>query len=71
MLSSLASTFSPKKLLAASISKSLADFFHVDPEQVETNLVQDAKVTLKGIEIKQRRQGGLLVYGTVGQIEFS
>jgi len=38
---------------------------------VETNLVQDAKVTLKEIEIKQRRLGGLLVYGTVGQIEFS
>ncbi|CAJ1949791.1 unnamed protein product [Cylindrotheca closterium] len=71
MFSSLLSTLSPKKLLAASISKSLAEFFHVDPEQVETNLVQDARVTLKGIKIKQRRQGRLLVFGSVGQIEFS
>lgn len=51
--------------------KSFSISFDVDPEQVETNLVQNAKVTLKGIEIKQRRQGGLLVFGSGGQMKFS
>ena len=63
--------FSPKKLLASYLSKSLAEFFCVDPECVETNLVHDAKVVLNEIEIKQRRLGGLLVSGSVNQIEFA
>jgi hypothetical protein len=63
--------FSPKKLLASYLSKSLAEFFCVDPECVETNLVHDAKVVLNKIEIKERRLGGLLVSGSVNQIEFA
>jgi hypothetical protein len=63
--------FSPKKLLASYLSKSLAEFFCVDPECVEANLVHDAKVVLNKIEIKERRLGGLLVSGSVNQIEFA
>jgi hypothetical protein len=71
MFSSMLSKYSPKRLLATYLSKSLADFFCVDPERVEANLVHDAKVVLKDIEIKEKRLGGLLVSGSVGEIEFS
>jgi hypothetical protein len=64
MFSSMLSKYSPKKLLATYLSKSLADFFCVDPERVEANLVHDAKVVLKEIEIKEKRLGGLLVAGS-------
>eukprot|EP00980_Cylindrotheca_fusiformis_P030807 scaffold25452_cov122-Cylindrotheca_fusiformis.AAC.1 len=63
---------SPKTLLASYLSKSLAEFFCVDPEQVEANLVHDAKVVLNDIQLKEKRLGGsLLVSGSVGRIEFS
>jgi len=71
MFSSISNYCSPKKVLASYLSKSLAEFFCVDPERVETNLIHDAKVVLNEIEIKQRRIGGLLVSGVVNQIEFS
>lgn len=67
----MVSKLSPKKVLASYLSKSLAGFFCVDPEQVEAQLVHDAKVVLKDIEIKQQRVGGLLVSGTVSEIVFS
>lgn len=65
------SRYSPKTLLASYLSKSLAEFFCVDPERVKTNLVYDATVCLNDIEIKERRLGDLLVSGSVNQIEFT
>jgi len=70
MFSSI-SKYSPKKLLASYLSKSLAEFFCVDPERVETNLLQDARVVLNDIEIKEQQCGGILVSGSVQKIEFS
>jgi hypothetical protein len=64
--------YSPKKLLASYLSKTLAEFFSVNPERIETNLVHDAKVVLNQIDVKPRIIGkGLLVSGSISQIEFS
>ena len=72
MFSSIAKYTNPKQLLASYLSKSLAEFFNVDPAKVETNLIRDAKVGLNQIEIKERRIGRrLLVSGSVDRIEFS
>eukprot|EP00980_Cylindrotheca_fusiformis_P007445 scaffold1537_cov108-Cylindrotheca_fusiformis.AAC.4 len=72
MFSSISKLMSPKSLLASYLSKSLAEFFCVDPEQVEANLVHDAKVVLNDIQLKEKCLGGrLLVSGSVGRIEFS
>ena len=51
----------------------MAEFVCVDPEQVETNLVHNAKVVLNHIEIKARCFGGgcFVLSGSVLQIEFS
>jgi len=71
------SKYSPKNLLASYLSLSLAQFFNVDPTRVETNLLQDAKVLLNDVDIKERRLGGrngsrhLRVSGSIQQIEFS
>jgi len=75
MFSSL-SKFSPKKLLASSLSLFLAQFFNVDPNRVESNLIKDTKVVLNDVEIKERRLGNggdsyLRVGGSIKQIEFS
>ena len=75
MFSSL-SKYSPKNLLASQLSLALAQFFNVDPKRVETNLIQDAKVALNDIEIKEWRLGDggdsyLRVIGSMEQIEFS
>jgi hypothetical protein len=71
MFSSLSKYARPKQLLASSLAKSLAEFFNVDPNKVETNLLQDAKVALHDIDIRERRIGSLLVGGSVELIEFS
>ena len=75
MFSSL-SKYSPKNLLASQLSLALAQFFNVNPKRVETNLIQDAKVALNDIEIKEWRLGDggdsyLRVIGSMEQIEFS
>ncbi|KAL9180858.1 hypothetical protein ACHAXT_011311 [Thalassiosira profunda] len=75
MFSSL-SQYSPKSLLASHLSRSLAEFFDVDPNSVEANLVRDAKVVLNDIAIKERDVGDargdhLRVSGQIRQIEFA
>lgn len=79
----LSNFYSPKNLLANYLSQTLAAFFNVNPEEVQSNLVQDAKVVLNHVEIKERCffEGGsdegtthrhhLKAYGSIDQIELA
>jgi hypothetical protein len=71
MFSSISKYTSPKQLLASYLSQSLAEFFDVDPNDVVTNLLTDAKVALRNVSIKEQLHGRLLVRGSVEKIEFS
>jgi len=46
------SKYSPKQLLAPYLSKTLAEYFYVDPSNVETNLVNDAKIVLHHVQVR-------------------
>jgi len=53
MLSSLAG-YSPKRLVADRISRSLADYFDVDPDSITAGLIRDATVSLAGVSVRRR-----------------
>jgi hypothetical protein len=48
--------YSPKQWLAAQLSSAVAEYFDVDPQRVETNLLKDAKVVLYDLELKPQQQ---------------
>ena len=44
----------PKALLAEAISNALAEYFVIDPAQIETHLVHDAGLTLRHVQLRRR-----------------
>jgi len=46
----------PKGVLAEAISKALAEYFVVDPAQIETNLVTNAGLTLHDVRLRPQEQ---------------
>ena len=48
------SSFSPRAVLSAQISKALSEHFVVDPEEIESSLLDDAKILLKNTELRKR-----------------
>ena len=53
-LSKKLSSFSPRAVLAAQISSALSEHFVVDPEEIESSLLADAKILLKNTELRKR-----------------
>ena len=56
MFSSLSSFVSPKAWLASYLAQNLAEWFHVDPSAIETNLFQESGISLKNVAT--RHYGG-------------
>ena len=67
--------YSPKKLLATYLSKSLEEFFIIiDPNKcIETNLLNDTKIVLSNIAIREKKRNNrtTITGGVVERIEFS
>jgi hypothetical protein len=64
--------YSPKQWLAAQLSQAVAEYFDVDPQRVETNLLKDSKVVLYDLELKpQPYEKSLIVSGRIHKVEFA
>jgi hypothetical protein len=66
----------PKEIVAESLANALADFFVVDPTMVETNLIRNAGITLKHVQLKEmklpiKNATCAAINGTVEQVSFS
>ena len=44
----------PKAILSSAISNALAEFFVVDATTIESNLVSDAKISLKNVQLREQ-----------------
>ena len=75
MFSSITKKYSPKRLLATYLANSLAEFFVINPEKIETNLVNDSKIILCDVALKEqkiiKKSSTTTISGSVERIEFS
>ncbi len=66
----------PKEMLAELLTEALADFFVIDPATVETNLISNAGITLKDVQLKEMKipindNAGAIINGGVNHVNFS
>ena len=61
---------SPKRILATNVAKALAQYFEVDPETVESNLLSDTKIVLHDLLLKTVEEAGTTTTGVVKEVEF-
>ena len=70
----------PKAILSSAISNALAEFFVVDATTIESNLVSDAKISLKNVQLREQvhrlpvnsvgKSTKITITGTVESVEF-
>ena len=47
-------SFGPRALLAAQIAKALSEYFVVDPDEIESSLLNDARIVLRNTELRKK-----------------